>query len=107
MSPGTTPATKDFVDFDPYGPYSSIVRKVQKRGAEEARNQLPTLLTNARSGVTTIITRRGQGVAAIVPLENLPAGAQRSLLPLAGTAAGLWGPDSAETLRALRDEWKR
>jgi hypothetical protein len=30
-----------------------------------------------------------------------------SLLPLAGSGRGLWGPDSRSTLRALRDEWDR
>lgn len=103
MRPGTT---ADPVDSPLYGPYSSAVSRIQKKGAEEARNQLPTLLADAQNGVTTIITRRGQGIAAIVPLEHLRATGQRPLLPLAGSAKGLWGTDSTATLRKLRDEWK-
>lgn len=32
---------------------------------------------------------------------------QNSLLSLVGSANGLWGPDSRETIRQLRDEWDR
>jgi hypothetical protein len=42
-----------------------------------------------------------------VPLKDLRAGGQRSLMSLAGTGKGLLGRDSAGTLRTLRGEWKR
>jgi prevent-host-death family protein len=82
--------------------------KPLRRGAEEARNQLPELLTAAQRGRQTIITRHGRPVALLTPISaGGEATAQRSLLPLAGTGRGLYGRDSRETLRRLRDEWNR
>ena len=79
-----------------------------RRGVEEARSQLPALLAEAERGRSTIITRHGRSIAAIVPVE-LAAGEsrQKSLIGLAGSGKGLWGKDSARTLRRLRDEWRR
>lgn len=88
------------------------------KGAEEARSQLPDLLTAAQRGQRTIITRHGRPVAALVPMKALAGeDGQRSLLPLAGSGRGLWGvdmegadregADSTETLRGLRGEWAR
>jgi prevent-host-death family protein len=82
----------------------SIIRK----GAEEARNQLPELLDAAESGRATIITRHGRPVAVLAPLGDLVANdAQASLLALEGSGHGLWGKDSAKGLDAQRDEWTR
>ena len=79
-----------------------------RKGAEEARNQLPDLLDAAENGRSTIITRHGRPVAAIVPIDALkPAQEQQSLLPLEGTGRGLWGKNSTRTIRALKDEWER
>jgi len=79
-----------------------------KKGAEEARSQLPELLDAAERGRSTIITRHGRPVAALVPIEAYGvAKRQDSPLPLAGTGRGLWGKDSARTLRKLRNEWSR
>lgn len=79
-----------------------------RRGVEDARKQLPALLAEAERGRSTIITRHGRSIAAIVPISST-AGVprQKSLLGLAGTGKGLWGRDSAKTLRKLRDEWDR
>jgi prevent-host-death family protein len=79
-----------------------------RRGVEDARSQLPTLLAEAERGRSTVITRHGRPIAAIVPVARM-AGAQRqlSLLGLAGTGKGLWGKDGAKTLRKLREEWDR
>jgi prevent-host-death family protein len=78
------------------------------RGAEEARNQLPELLTAAQQGRQTIITRHGRPVAVLGPVSaSDQARGQRSLLPLAGSGRGLYGPDTRQTLRRLRDEWNR
>lgn len=82
--------------------------KPQRKGAEEARNQLPDLLAAAERGRQTIITRHGRPVAILVPIgASDPHQLQRSLLPLAGTGRGLFGNDSPKTLRKLRDEWSR
>ena len=80
----------------------------RRKGAEEARNQLPDLLSAAEEGESTIITRHGRPVAALVPIEAYGAKLQQqSLLPLAGSGRGLWGRDSARAIRKLRDEWNR
>lgn len=81
--------------------------KIERKGAEQARNQLPNLLEEAEKGRITIITRRGRAVAALVPMKSLGGGKQQSLLPLIGSGRGQWGKNSAHTLRELRDEWDR
>jgi prevent-host-death family protein len=82
--------------------------KITHKGSEEARNELPTLLEEAQRGQTTIITRRGRPVAALVPLDQYRArGGQQSMLALEGAAKGLWGKNSRATLKKLRDEWSR
>jgi prevent-host-death family protein len=79
-----------------------------QKGAEEARNQLPDLLEAAEKGRSTVITRHGRPVAALVPLkEYRRSAAQAPLSPLKGTGRGLWGADSSRTLRELHDEWTR
>lgn len=84
------------------------MKKPLRKGAEEARARLPELLAAAQRGHRTIITRHGQPVAALVPVDALiERTAQRSLLPLAGSGRGLWGRDSTATQRRLRDEWDR
>jgi prevent-host-death family protein len=82
--------------------------KIVHKGSEEARNELPTLLEEAQRGRTTIITRRGRPVAALVPLSQYQTGPkQQSLLNLEGTARGLWGKSSTGTIKKLRSEWNR
>jgi prevent-host-death family protein len=84
------------------------MKTIRRKGAEEARNQLPDLLAAAEKGRSTIITRHGKPVAALVPVGAHEAVLQqRTLLPLAGSGRGLWGEKSSETLRKLRDEWDR
>ena len=78
-----------------------------RRGAEEARNQLPALLAEAERGRTTVITRHGRPVAALVPIGATSGLRQKALIPLAGSGKGLWGKDSTRSLRQLRDEWSR
>ncbi len=81
---------------------------VQRKGAEEARAQLPDLLAAAEQGQSTIITRHGKPVAALVPIAAYESvSRQQSLLPLAGSGRGMWGKNSTRTLRKLRDEWDR
>lgn len=79
-----------------------------RKGVEEARNRLPALLAEAEQGRTTIITRHGRSVAAIVPIPRAQgAKPQKALVRLAGTGRGLWGRDSTRALRRLRGEWGR
>ena len=80
----------------------------QHMGAEDARNDLPDVLREAERGRSTVITRRGRAVAAVVPIEALAAQErQQPLADLLGSGKGLWGRDSRVTLRRLRDEWNR
>ena len=79
-----------------------------RKGAEEARNQLPDLLDAAEKGRSTIITKHGRPIAVLVPIDEfVDRSAQRSLLPWKGTGRGLWRKSSPRTLRGLRDEWSR
>ena len=82
--------------------------KATRKGAEEARNQLPDLLSAAEKGHSTIITKHGRPVAALVPVEEyVTSGRQQTLVPLAGSGRGMWGADSGRTIGKLRDEWAR
>ena len=79
-----------------------------RKGVEEARNQLPDLLDAAEKGQSTIITRHGRPVAALVPMEAYgTTQCQQPLIPVAGSGCGLWSKSSAQTLRHLRREWSR
>jgi prevent-host-death family protein len=81
---------------------------IRRKGAEEARNQLPELLEAAEKGQPTIITRHGRPVAALMPIEAYgTALRQQPLVPLEGSGRGLWGKDSIRTLRKMRNEWSR
>jgi prevent-host-death family protein len=87
---------------------TGMVNLILRKGAEEARNQLPDLLEAAEKGRSTIITRHGRPVAALVPIEAYGAAVrQQPLMPVAGSGRGLWGKNSTRTLRKLRDEWSR
>jgi prevent-host-death family protein len=82
--------------------------KTSHRGSEEARNEFPSLIDEAENGHSTIITRRGRPVAAIVPVDAYRVThRQRSLLRLEGSGRGQWGKSGVGTLRKLRDEWSR
>jgi prevent-host-death family protein len=77
-----------------------------RKGAEEARAQLPNLLDSAEQGHATIITRHGRPVAVVAPVGALGAAPRQApLTPLEGSGRGLWGEDSAEMLGRLRQEW--
>ena len=81
--------------------------KLVSRGAEEARQQLPAILAAAAAGQTTMITRHGREIAAVVPAAAIKSFKPVSLLALAGSGRTLWGSDSGKTIAELRDEWKR
>ena len=81
---------------------------ILRRSAEEARNQLPDLLDAAGKDRSTIISRHGRPVAALVPIELYGAAIrQQSSISVTGSGRGLWGKNSTRTLRKLRDEWSR
>jgi prevent-host-death family protein len=77
-----------------------------RKGVEEARKELPALLAEAERGRTTVITRHGRNIAAIVPVGQA-GGRQKSLLAVAGSGRGMWRATGARSLRRLRDEWSR
>ena len=81
--------------------------KPQRKGAEEARSQLPALLSDAERGRSTVISRRGRAVAVLVPIGHAAVSRARPLLPLAGTGRGLWAPDGPAAIAAQRDAWSR
>ena len=81
--------------------------KLQRKGAEEARNQLPALLAEAEKGRATIITRHGRSIAALVPMKDVTGPRQRALTALSGSGKGMWGRNSASAVGRLRDEWSR
>lgn len=81
--------------------------KPVSKGAEEARQQLPAILTAAAAGRTTVITRHGREIAAVVPASAIKHAKQVSLLALAGSGRKLWGKDSRKAIAELRDEWTR
>lgn len=91
---------------DPYGPYSQgMVRK--SYGSEEARAKLPELLEQAHRGLPTVITKRGEPYAALVPVTDRRATRRGStFIALRGSGRNLWGPDVARALAELRDEWE-
>lgn len=81
--------------------------KTESKGAEQARQQLPAILAAAAAGRTTVITRHGREIAAVVPVSAVRTARPVSLLSLAGSGRGLWGRDSSKAIARLRDEWTR
>ncbi len=84
-------------------------------GLEQARIQLPALVAQAGVGVTSVITRHGKPVAAVVPMQaheqSLAANARKrsgvnSVLSLRGSGKGMWGTSPSQTVADLRDEWE-
>lgn len=83
-------------------------KQTHTTGAEDARKQLPALLNAAIEGRTTIITKHGHAVAAVVPADSItPAKKQSPITSIAGTGRGLWGKASTSAIAKLRDEWSR
>jgi len=98
------------LDGNPYSPYSYGVKSSRRqvsKGVEEARQQLPAILAAAAAGRSTIITRHGKAVAAVVPAAHVRQNKPASLQALAGSGRGMWGRDSSKAIAKLRDEWNR
>ena len=109
-APPRSSLRREQLDGSLYELYSSRMRsgrKIDTKGVEEARKSLPAILDAAAQGRTTIITRRGNAVAAIGPAKGATTTRPASLLSLAGTGKGLWGRARASTTSRLRDEWSR
>jgi antitoxin (DNA-binding transcriptional repressor) of toxin-antitoxin stability system len=81
--------------------------KPQHKGSEEARSQLPALLSDAERGRSTVISRRGRAVAVLVPIGHAAVARARPLLPLAGSGRGLWAAGGPAAIATQRDEWSR
>ena len=81
---------------------------VPHTSAEEVRDQFSDLLTAAEKGLSTIITKHGRPVAALIPIGAYRASLrQQPLTPIAGSGRGLWEKNSTGAHRNLRDEWSR
>ena len=79
--------------------------KVRSAGVDEARTRLPEILRAANDeGAVTIVTKRGEPYAAVVPVWQALREAP-SLSDLRGSANGCFG-DAATFVSALRDEWR-
>lgn len=79
-------------------------------GLEQARGQLPHIASEAMAGRSSLITRHGKPVAAVVPVSVLQAsqaGRHRKggILALRGTGRKLWPQGAAQAVTELRDEW--
>jgi prevent-host-death family protein len=63
---------------------------------------LAELLDAAEKGRSTIITRHGRPVAVLAPIAAYGGAiGQQPLTPWQGSGRGLWGKDSAGTIRPL------
>lgn len=81
-------------------------------GLEQARAQLPHIAAEARAGHTSVITRHGEPVAAVVPLSVLQAQQagrirKSGILALRGTGRQLWPEGAGQAVAGMRDEWQR
>lgn len=79
-------------------------------GLEQARAQLPHIAAEARAGHTSVITRHGEPVAAVVPMSFLraqQAGRIRKggILTLRGTGRHMWPEGAGQAVAHMRDEW--
>lgn len=80
-------------------------------GLEQARAQLPHIAAEARAGHTSVITRHGEPVAAVVPMSFLRAQQggrirKSGVLALRGTGRHMWLEGAGQTVANLRDEWQ-
>ena len=83
------------------------MNRPNSKGVEEARREFPAILDAAAKGGTTVITRRGIAVAAVVPASMAARARPISLLTLMGSGKGLWGPEPSKAVARMRDEWTR
>ncbi len=79
--------------------------RIPKEGSEETRKRLPALLERAHRGKPTLITKRGEPYAAIVPISalNQPK-AGIGIRDLRGTGKGFWSNNVPVWIKRIRDE---
>lgn len=80
-------------------------------GLEQARAHLPHIAADALAGHTSVITRHGKPMAAVVPVSLLRAQSsgrvrKGGILGLRGTGQGVWPLGAAGVVAGLRDEWQ-
>jgi len=80
-------------------------------GLEQARAQLPRIAAEARAGHTSVITRHGEPMAAVVPISFLrakQAGRIRDggILALRGTGRDMWPEGAGRSVANMRDDWQ-
>ena len=80
-------------------------------GLEQARSQLPHIAAEAHAGYSSVITRHGKPVAAVVPISVLQAQQsslvrQGGILALRGTGRSVWALKGGKAVADLRDEWQ-
>lgn len=81
--------------------------RIPKEGSEEARKRLPALLERAHRGKPTLITKRGQPYAAIVPVAALNRHqAGISIRELRGTGKDFWNKNVPAWIKRIRGEWE-
>lgn len=81
--------------------------RIPREGSEEARKRLPALLERARRGKPTLITRRGEPYAAIVPVTALPRQqAGIGIRELRGSGKGFWSRKAPAWIDRIRNEWE-
>ena len=82
----------------------SMESKVRSAGVDEARTKLPGMRAANAEGAVTIVTKRGEPYAAVVPVSQALREAP-SLSDLRGSANGCFG-NAGALVGALRDEWR-
>ena len=83
---------------------------ITEYGLEQARARLPHIAAEAVAGYSSVITRHGKAVAAVVPIGQWQAQQSQKiraagLLSLRGTGRGLWPQGAGQAIDELRQEW--
>jgi len=79
-----------------------------RKSVTEARSTFSKTIRATTKGHSTIITRYGRPVAALVPINARDdTRRQQPLIGLFGSGRGLWGKSSVRMMRKLRDEWSQ
>ena len=83
---------------------------ITEYGLEQARARLPHIAAEAVAGYSSVITRHGKAVAAVVPMGQWQAQQSQKiraagLLSLRGTGRGLWPQGAGQAVDDLRQEW--
>lgn len=85
--------------------YIMYMNKPDPLSVAQAREQFPSLLEAAESGVQSVITRRGRPIAVLGPLDLRRPRNRVSVDSLIASGTGLWGKSAGEHVESLRQEW--